>query len=40
MRRLVSLRQLIDEEGIDPETIYVDIDDLAEVEEETEETDG
>jgi hypothetical protein len=39
MRKLVSLKQLIEEEGVDVETTYVDPDDLAEVEEETDEED-
>ena len=34
MRKLVSLRQLVDEEGLDMDSTYVDPNDLAELEDE------
>ncbi len=36
-RRLVPLRQLVEDEGLDPDNVYIDPDDLAELDEDTEE---
>ena len=32
MRRLLSVRQIIEEEGFDPDSVYLDPDDLVEFE--------
>ena len=39
MRRLLSVRQIIEEEGFDPDSVYLDPEDLIELDEVEDEED-